>query len=147
MAYVIKIQTIGNELVNKLIQEGSWINISDFANTKCQRQIITTHYFVSNGSGIEEFDEILLKAVDDGKDLNITSIFRPPRVYFSYEVKQISQELELKWNEVQQKIPSEDLEFYLLDFDPIFAIYKYASENGFGILSYVYHEDDTSRTS
>jgi hypothetical protein len=137
MAYGIYIRALEDELINKLIHEAQ-LNFSDLVNTGYQKQIITTHYFVSNGCGILEFDDIFLKCIDGGKDLNVTPhIFRPPRFYFSHGVKRLNEELKLKWDEVRITIPISELEFFLLDFNPILEVYEFASKNNLAVLSYI----------
>lgn len=67
MAYGIYLVTVTDEHIEKLKEFGTSFCLNESETSKIA---MTTHYFVSNGTSIKEFDDIFIEAIESGDELN-----------------------------------------------------------------------------
>lgn len=137
MAYEIYIASVRDELIKELSQIKHPDENSSIEKNEIKIASIS-HYFVSNTAELGlDFDRALVAAIEEGTDLNFWHPLRPPRFYFSNEASVIFQKLEMEWKKVLNKFTKEDLQFHVMDFDPIFRIYMNSKVNNLGIVSFL----------
>lgn len=142
MAYGIYLVALRKEQIETLRKYGTRKVIKESEVGKIVR---TTHFFVSNVTGFEDFDKVLIPAIEGELELN--NVFwhplRKPQYIIPENVERYNQQLVDNWSLIRELILPNEFQYYIADFEPILEFYKFASENNSYVLSFLtkpYHE-------
>mgnify|MGYP001004122644 CR=1 FL=1 len=136
MAYGIFLVALGKEQIDKLREHG---NPCILKENEVDKIVETTHFFVNNGTGFEEFDKVLIPAIEGDQELNkaFWHPLRKPKYISPENVENYNKKLANIWSLVSKLILPEDLEYYIADFEPILKFYEFAAKNNNYVLSFL----------
>ncbi|MBL0019948.1 MAG: hypothetical protein IPP17_26855 [Bacteroidetes bacterium] len=108
---------------SNLVGENTYLN--------ARKVEVTTHYYLSAGTGFEELDQAMFELLDSGEIINESywHPFRPPFYQSAQSVQPKIVDFKSAFDQVLLQVPEDKREYWNMDFLPIIEILDFIRDN------------------
>lgn len=151
MAYTFFIAAIKPDIYASFKTAIDSLNITTDKNSlpslSVEKSIVTTHYYLSFGTGYEVLNLAMAELLEAGQKINdvFWHPYRPPLYQDHLIVKPKSQLFKIAYEDMLAKLDKKDAEFWHMDFEPIINLLDFAVENNLSLLTFLAKPNDKER--
>jgi hypothetical protein len=111
--------------------------------------IVTSHFFLSYGTGDEPFDDAMTKLLESGQEISEAywHPYRPPLYQDASLLKPVVDAFKTAYQDMLSQLPTKSVESWDLDILPIIHLADFAVQNNLSWLTFMDRPFDEERAS
>lgn len=111
--------------------------------------IMTSHYYLSTGTGDKPFDDAMAKLFESGQEISEAywHPYRPPLYLDASILKPLADAFKQAYQDMRARLPAQKAQYWDLDFLPIIHLADFAAQNNLSWLTFMDKPFDEERAS